>query len=322
HASGCGGDSQRPLPRARRKAGDLMNDHTLTAQVKELVLSNHLDYVGIAPASRLVHEPEGRRPDDYLPGAVSVVSLGIRLGKGVIEANRLAYSGGPRHAIYSYLWHGFGLPSFHYLDRTAFLMTRLLEKAGYIAVPTLAISTFDIQSNLTEFSNQHAAVAAGLGELGFSGLVLTPDAGPRARFTSVITTAPLDPDPLYDGPTLCSMEACSTLGQGRPLCEKRCAARAIGPDSKSVNIGGKEFQVGTFARFRCMWGSMGLLKETLGMRDIPMPENDEIGPDDVFAALSKRDPSQALELIVIGRGDYCGQCIVECPAGTESVHRS
>lgn len=298
-----------------------MNDGTLSAQVKELALFNHLDYVGIAPVERLAHEPKGRRPDDYLPGARSVVSLGIKLAQGVIQANRLAHHGGPRHAIYSYLWYGFGLPSFHYLDRTAFLVTRLLEKAGHIAVPVMAISTFDIQSNLTEFSNQHAAVAAGLGELGFSGLVLTPDVGPRARFSSIITTAPLEPDALYDGPTLCSTDACSKQGQGRPLCEKACAAQAIGPDSVTVNVGGREFRVGTFARFRCMWGSMGLLKETLGMKDIPMPEKDEIGPADVYEALGKRDPSQALELIVIGRGDYCGQCIMECPAGSNEIRR-
>jgi len=298
-----------------------INDRTLSAQVKELALLNHLDYVGIAPVERLAHEPKGRRPDDYLPGARSVVSLGIKLGQGVMQANRLAHHGGPRHAIYSYLWYGFGLPSLHYLDRTAFLVTRLLEKAGHIAVPVMAISTFDIQSNLTEFSNQHAACAAGLGELGFSGLVLTPDVGPRARFSSIITTAPLEPDAMYDGPKLCTMDACSTQGQGRPLCETACAARAIGPDSVSVDVGGKEFQVGTFARFRCMWGSMGLLKETLGLRDIPMPEKHEIGAADVFEALSKRDPSQALELIVIGRGDYCGQCIMECPAGNNEMRR-
>jgi epoxyqueuosine reductase len=162
----------------------------LTLRVKKLVLANNLDYVGITSAERLQDEPDRRKPDDYLPGARTVVSLGIRLSQGVMLANRLAHHGGPRHAIYSYLWYGFGLPSLHYLDRTALLLTRLLEKEGHIAIPVMATSPFDIQSNLTEFSNPHAAVAAGLGELGFSGLVMTPDVGPRARFSSVITTAP------------------------------------------------------------------------------------------------------------------------------------
>ena len=64
-----------------------------------------------------------------------------------------------------------------------------------------------------------------------------------------------------------------------------------------------------------------MLKETLGLKDIPMPDKPDIGAADVFEALGKRDPSQALELIVIGRGDYCGQCIMECPAGGEEMLR-
>lgn len=286
----------------------------LTGKVKELALANHMDYVGIAPVERLKTEPEWRKPTDYLPGAQTVISLGIRLIQGVQLANKLAHQIGPRHAIYSYLWHGFGFPSLHFLDRTALLVTRLLEKAGYIAVPIMAASTFDIQSSLTEFSNTHAAVAAGLGELGWSGLVLTPDAGPRARFGSVITTAKLKADPMYYGQKLCNVDKCKELGQGAPLCAAVCPTKALGYDATEVSIGDRSFEVAKFARFRCMWGSMGLGKDSLGLKDIPMPE--EVQADDVFKALAQRDPSQSLELMVIGRGDYCGKCIMECPVAS------
>ncbi len=296
-----------------------MRSANVTARVKDLALANNLDYVGIAPAERMQHEPERRTPDDYLPGAQTVISLGIRLSRGVEVANRLAHGDGPRHAIYSYLWYGFGMPSLHYLDRTALLITRMLEREGHIAVPVMAASPFDIQSNLMEFSNQHAAVAAGLGELGWSGLVLTPDAGPRARFSSIITNALLEPDPMYTGQRLCDVASCRKLGDGRPLCEAACATRAIGPDGVAVDIGGRSLQKGRFARFRCMWGSMGLLKKTLGLKDIPMPEKDELDAGDVYEALGKRDASQILELIVIGRGDYCGKCIMACPVGRQEM---
>ena len=288
----------------------------LTRKVKGLGQTNNLDYIGIAPAERLHDEPERRKPADYLPGAQTIVSLGIRINQGVQLANKLAHQGGPRHSIYSYLWHGFGLPSLHYLDRTAFLVARLLENEGYIAVPVMATSTFDIQSNLMEFSNLHAAVAAGLGELGWSGLVMTPDVGPRARFGSIITNAKLEPDPMYVGPRLCNVENCKELGQGLPLCAAVCPTKAIGPDSVEIMIGEKRFKVAKFARFRCMWGSMGLTKDSLGLKDIPMPDKDEIDAGDVFDAMGKRDPSQSLELMVIGRGDYCGKCIMECPVGS------
>jgi epoxyqueuosine reductase len=287
---------------------------TLNEKIKEIAFANHVDYCGIASADSMAHEPEGFRPSDLLPTARTVISLGVKLSLGVQLANRLAHKHRRlRHTIYSYLWHGFGLPSLHYLDRTALLITRFLEKEGYVAVPTMAASTFDIRSSLTEFSNIHAAVACGLGELGWGELVLTADAGPRARFGSVITTAPLDVgfgSPMSDR---CNLAKCRELGGGVPLCAHVCPTKAIGPGEEKVKIGNKVYKTAKIDRWKCMWGSMGLSKDALGLRDIPMPEN--VGIDEVFNALRERDPAQSLELMVIGRGDYCGKCLMVCPVG-------
>ena len=90
----------------------------LTKEIKEIALENHLDYVGIAPVERLNTLPEGQKPADILPQARSVISLGIKISEGVIIANQRAYQG-LRHAIYTYLWHGYGLLNLHFLDKTA-----------------------------------------------------------------------------------------------------------------------------------------------------------------------------------------------------------
>lgn len=292
----------------------------LKQQIKELALSNKLDYVNVSSAESLKDEPQWIKPSDFLPGAQSVISLGIKLGLGVQLANRLAYHGGPRHAIYSYLWHGFGLPSLLFIDRTALQIMRLIEKAGYFAVPVMSASTLDSRSSIMEFSNIHAAVAAGLGELGWSGLALTPEVGPRARFGTIITNARLEPDPVYQGPKLCDVEKCRELGDGVPICAKVCPTQAIGLETEQVKIGNRTFEVARFDRFRCAWGSMGLNKKALGLKDIPMPE--KLGYEEVFAALKEREPVQSMELMVISRGDYCGQCTMECPAGNpEGVAR-
>jgi epoxyqueuosine reductase len=288
---------------------------TITEEIKKLAFSNSLDYVGVAPASSLEDEPEGSRPSDFLPDAQTIISLGIRLSLGVQFANRLAHSRRDmRHAIYSYLWHGFGLPSLHYLDRTAILIIRFLERQGYIAVPAMAASSFDIRSSLTEFSNIRAAVAAGLGELGWGELVLTADAGPRARFTSIITNAPLDADKTPGKSKLCDPEKCKELGKGVPVCASVCPTHAIGPNEQEVRIGKKTFRIAKIDRWRCMWGSMGLSKASLGLKDIPMPET--LGPEEIFNGMKERDPAQSLELMVISRGDYCGKCIMECPVAS------
>ena len=291
----------------------------LTQKVKEIALANNLDYIGIATAESLQNAPEGEKPIDYLPGAKTVVSLGIKLSLGVQLANKLAHSDpNRRHVIYSYLWHGFGLPSLHYIDRTALLITRLLEREGYLAVPAMSASTFDIRSSLMRFSNIHAAVAAGIGELGWCDLVMTQDAGAKARFGSIITTAELEPDPIYQGPRLCDLDKCRKLGSGMPVCARVCPTKAIGPNEKKVIIGGKDIKVAEIDPWRCVWGSMGLLKQSGGLKDIPMPE--KVTPDNVFSALAQRDVVQSMELMVIGRGDYCGKCIMSCPvAGQQKI---
>lgn len=289
----------------------------LKQEIRELALSNKLDYVRVSSAASLKEEPQWIRPDDFLPGARSVVSLGIKLGLGVELANKMAHRGGPRHAIYSYLWHGFGLPSLLFIDRTALQIMRLIERAGYFAVPVMSASTLDVRSSIMEFSNIHAAVAGGLGELGWSGLALTPEVGPRARFGTIITNAPLEPDPVYRGPKLCDVEKCKQLGNGVPICAKVCPTQAIGQEVEDVKIGDRSFKVAKFDRFRCAWGSMGLNKKALGLKDIPMPE--KVGYEELFAALKEREPVQAMELLVISRGDYCGQCTMECPAGNSGL---
>ncbi len=285
----------------------------LKQKIKDLVLANKLDYVRVAPASSLENEPQWLRPEDFLPGAQSVVSIGMKLGIGVQLANKMAYHNGPRHAIYSYMWHGFGLPSLHFIDRTSLQLCRLIEKEGYVAVPVMSASTIDTRGSISEFSNQHAAVAAGGGELGWSGLVLNAEAGPRARYGSVITNAPLEPDPVFKGSRLCDVEKCKQLGNGRPLCAAACPTGAIGLEAETVRIGDAGYQTARFDRFRCAWGSMGLSKNALGLKDIAMPE--KLGYAELAAALKERETSQTLELMVISRGDYCGQCIMECPVG-------
>ena len=55
----------------------------LTAQVRDIGRQWEMDHIGIAPVDRLAHAPPGWRPTDILPGAASVVVMGIDLGMGV-----------------------------------------------------------------------------------------------------------------------------------------------------------------------------------------------------------------------------------------------
>jgi len=55
----------------------------LTAQVRDVAQQHEMDYVGVAPVERLTQAPPGWRPGDILPGAASVIVMGIRIGAGV-----------------------------------------------------------------------------------------------------------------------------------------------------------------------------------------------------------------------------------------------
>jgi len=74
------------------------------------------------------------------------------------------------------------------------------------------------------FSQRHAATRAGLGEFGFSNIVLTPEFGHRVRLVSIITEAELEPDPLLTK-KICLREKCG--GKDGPICLRRCVAGAI-----------------------------------------------------------------------------------------------
>ena len=195
------------------------------------------DVVGIAAANRFEGAPPGHGPNDLVPQARSVVVAGIRIPDPIVEYHRyhLKFEGEPPDiavaASVENLYHVMG----HYtidimLNTLAVKMANRLEiEAGCRSFPTPNTVNTGLGHPVHGlyyqfFSQRHAATRAGLGEFGFSGLVLTPEFGPRVRFVSVITEAELEPDPLIKE-KICLREKCG--GSQGPLCLKGCTAGAI-----------------------------------------------------------------------------------------------
>jgi hypothetical protein len=87
-----------------------------------------------------------------------------------------------------------------------------------------------------------AAVAAGLGEIGYSKMFLSPEFGPRQRVVAILTDAPLEPDPLYEG-QIC--DRCM-------MCVNECAGQAISRDKTvRISVGGKPCEWGELDPVRC-----------------------------------------------------------------------
>ncbi len=231
-----------------------MNGNNLTLRVKELARQIEMDYAGVAPVERLRNAPDGWRPADILSGARSVVVIGIRIGQGVLYVQKRANEeprAPAKYGVYVYQSYGYNLLN-DKLNLAAWEVAKVLEAEGYITVPIPASPPYDVRERVGIFSHRHAAVAAGLGEFGWNNLLLIPNNGPRVRLVSVITTAELEPDPMYEGAQLCDPATC-----GR-ICVRVCPTLVLS-QNKAVkfDIGGKVFQYSEIDRQYCLSAPCG-----------------------------------------------------------------
>lgn len=220
-----------------------------TEKIKKLAENQRMDLVGVASIDRYDHAPEMVRPQAHLPEANAVISMAVRYP----DAMFLNAGDGDAESMFSiekYQNYVIGKCLYNAACRVA----RMLEDYGYKTIPMPVSGKWRVhpyKSISTEwcadFSNRHAAVAAGLAEFGIHALAITPEFGMRQRFISVITEAPLEADPMYDGPSLC--DRCM-------MCFKSCPVKAINPRPKAletVRIGERTFEYAKVDHWRCAW---------------------------------------------------------------------
>lgn len=225
----------------------------LTLEVKELAVEFDMDYVGITPVERLNNAPHGWRPIDILPEAKFVVVMGIRIGQGILNIQARA-SGDvrvpERYGVYLYQVFGYNILN-DKLNLAAWEVAKMLEKQGHITVPIHASPPYE-RDRIGIFSHRHAAVAAGLGEFGWNNLFLTSDNGPGVRLVSVITTAQLDQDSMYEGPSLCDPTECNMK------CVSVCPKNLISKkEIVQFDIGGKIFEYARLEKMDCQSAPCG-----------------------------------------------------------------
>ena len=177
----------------------------LTKEVKRFAKRRGADLVGIASIERLAEAPKEHRPQDYLPSARAFVSIALRLNYAPIE--NLPKS----RREYTLNYHIVNCR----LGDIAYEVSRFLEDHNYEALPFVVGS--DQKTLYGDISHKHVAYAAGLGEFGLNNLLLTPKYGPRVRFASILTDAPLNPDSFLDS------SLCDECGE----CVRICACGAL-----------------------------------------------------------------------------------------------
>jgi epoxyqueuosine reductase len=157
------------------------------AQLRTLALSLGADYFGVADLSSahdFILEQGGERVARY-PRAVAI---GMVLQDSLVDLLQDKDPGGAilyRHNSYDVVNQ--------MLDQLGIRVANELQRAGHSAFPVPASKRTDDENICGIFSQKLAAHLAGLGWIGKSCLLVTPDHGPRVRWVSILTDAPLSP---------------------------------------------------------------------------------------------------------------------------------
>ncbi len=212
----------------------------LSSQVKAIARESGAALVGIASRERLAEAPPSAHPDYLLPATRSVISFAIPLDRKIIrdylaKKDWLAH-GNDHKRLYRELY------------TIAERLVSFLKEKGFEAIrpdmnnvyrPEGGSSQTTDMANMVDmvpdFSHRYGAVAAGLGRLGWSGNLMTPQFGSAVFLGSVLTSAVLEPDlPLEEDPC----DKCK-------LCTTVCPVEMMDKkETMSVTIAGREYRYG------------------------------------------------------------------------------
>lgn len=224
----------------------------LTAdKVKAYARSLGADAVGIASMDRFEGAPLQMDPRQIMPEAKSLIAMAFRVNRGSLRG----IEEGTFFSNYSSM--GYGGLTYLYMPLVVINLSKYIEDDGYEAIPYGHQSDWRAIGNSAEPREGYSrpvrpgqaapdvmvhlrisAYLAGLGEIGYSKVFLTPEFGPRQRIGIVLTEAELEPDPIYDGPKLCNR--CMA-------CVKHCPGQAISA-TKTVKV--------TLAGHEVEWGEL------------------------------------------------------------------
>ena len=265
--------------------------------IKQIATENGAALVGIAPRDRLKDAPPSGDAGYVLPATRSVISFAVPLDREMtrdfLSKKDWLSNCADRKRVSQTLY------------RVTDAITDYLKSEGYEAVgvdlnnnyrpePGAADVT-EMTEFLPVFSHRYAAVAAGIGRLGWSGNVLTPRYGALVDLGTVLTSAELAADPIL------SENPCDRC----KLCTAVCPVGMIDAREKTVvTIAGLEEEIALKRPNTCCWiGCSGYHGLSLNRKwsnwspyrvGGPLPR-DKAALDALNVRLQKADPQMQLE---------------------------
>lgn len=299
-----------------------MDKTVLMKNIKDYMISTwDMDLVGVAPVSAFDNEPDGYRPADILSCAKSVIVYGKRLLNGAVQAQYRRFEDGNERARSIYSTFGLELlPNWsmlfatfylaNYLETTYGATTQPLangpEQNGYPYNTDLPLFAGPYKGGLP-FNVDHAAVAAGLGQLSFSNFVVTKEFGPRIQFGCILTDLELEYDSPDTGKRICDPSVCH-------VCSDVCPMNALPDKTKTVEIAGIPYEVSDHKVNACTVAALGLRNEFSGVQK----RGDLVAGNDP----TDEDIAEAIKKYEISGNNldhypksYCNKCQIYCPLG-------
>jgi len=210
----------------------------LKENLQNFAKNNGIDVLGFAPKERFARVPAEYNPFSIFPEGETVIILGKRICRGSLRG----VEEGSNFADYSFFGHVWLEDNF--LTIACYDMTRILEDSGWEAVPIFPNPPEVLAQGVSVAEGrpapnvhpdfEYAAVAAGVAEIAFSGLLFTPEYGSRQRFHMIITDAVFEPTPILE------KSICDDCGKCADVCPLQAISKT---EYKIISISGKNMKV-------------------------------------------------------------------------------
>ena len=214
-----------------------MTPEELKNKLKEIVLEAGAGIVGVGSRDRLEKAPPSADMDFCLPGAQSCLIWAYPVPLRALEnyfskKERMSIKRVQQFA-YSGAWTTARIVAEYIEKKTDYKAFAIIPNGMYREI-IREPGKYRSQMQFPDFSLRYGAVAAGLGRIGWSGNLITHDYGGSLYLGGVLTTAPLEPDPMItDNP-------CNRC----KICVKSCTTGYFSEDRaedyQPVIIGGLE----------------------------------------------------------------------------------
>jgi len=245
-------------------------------KIRKFILDLGVDDVGFA-AIQDYHSPASPPLESIFPEGKSIIVMAFaELDNCESENMQIAFAG--------------RLDQGAFARSSTYQIARFLKRKFRAKVMTVPIS-YPMEASrgpIAEVSLRHAAVAAGLGNLGLHSLVIHPDLGSKVIFQAVITDLELESDPPVKERLCLDCNACLD----------NCPAKALG-DGKTDAL-------------KCLqhsqpYGAMANIGFWHKFIDSTPEEQKKMFLDPQYRQLN--------QAITLGTQYYCFNCLKSCPVG-------